>query len=226
MIDLINGALQFPTVVFSVLLGIALVYWVLVLLGVLDLDLLDMDADLGLESDLGLDSGLNAASGPSGWLGEVMGAVGRLDLGAIPLTVSLSVWLLSCWTLTYLAQSALGALGSSLVVGGAVAMAAAFASLVVTLVGVLPLRRVFQSAPAMNKRDLVGQTCVVTTRRVTEDYGQAEIVDGDAAGMIIQVRSSADGELEKGTTALIFGYDQESDEYRVKAMTPVDESGL
>ena len=37
---LIDASLQFPTVVFTIGLGIVLVYWLFVLLGALDIDLL------------------------------------------------------------------------------------------------------------------------------------------------------------------------------------------
>lgn len=47
----LHSILAFPTVFFTVALGVVLVYWSLVFLGALDLDFLDMDVDLDLDLD-------------------------------------------------------------------------------------------------------------------------------------------------------------------------------
>ena len=212
---LISGALQFPTVIFSVALVAVGFYWGFVLLGALDVDCLDVDAELGLDVDADLDVDASHAAS-SGLFGVLQG----LDLGSVPLTVTVSLWVLSSWTLTYLCAVLIGPAAATLAIGSGVAVAAGLGSLVVTAVGIVPVKGLFRSVPAQNKRDFVGKTCTVTTLRVNRDYGQAELDDG-AAGVVIQVRCDGEEILEKGSTALVYRYDEERDVYFVKPVTPV-----
>ena len=47
MNELLAASLEFPTVVFTIVLGIVLVYWLFVLLGALDIDLFGGDVCRG-----------------------------------------------------------------------------------------------------------------------------------------------------------------------------------
>ena len=64
MASFLEAFLGYPTVLFSILLGIALAYWCMVIVGALGIDALDVDADL---------DGIGDAAGepPSkGWRGR------------------------------------------------------------------------------------------------------------------------------------------------------------
>ena len=92
MDDFLRTALSFPTVVFTTALGVVLVYWVVVVLGAIDIDVFGVDVDLELEGDVGaegLDGDLDA-EGASG-LASLLAA---LRLKHAPLTVTLSVIIL------------------------------------------------------------------------------------------------------------------------------------
>src|SRR5438874_1442241 len=102
MSELWEASLQFPTVVFTILLGIVLVYWVFVLLGALDIGHGHADAGGGDVGDVGGDAGDagghdggdggHDADGDSGF------AIWRgLGLGSVPLTISISIIVLVCW---------------------------------------------------------------------------------------------------------------------------------
>lgn len=224
MATLISGAVQFPTVVFTVLLGVVVVYWAFVFLGALDIDVFHVDADVGIDAgvDADLELGHEVGHAAHEGLGGLIGLLQALDLTSVPLTVMLSLWVLSSWTLTYLAAVTLGPAAASLALGSGIAAAAAAVSLAATAIGIVPLKGLFRSVGAQDKRDLVGCTCRVSTLRVNEDYGQAEIDDG-AAGIVIQVRCSDPEALAKGSCALVFRYDEADDVYFVKPVTPVDD---
>jgi hypothetical protein len=49
MSELLSVLLSFPTVVYTGLLGLVLLYWIFVILGALDIDLFHADADVGIE---------------------------------------------------------------------------------------------------------------------------------------------------------------------------------
>lgn len=202
MSEFLSAILAFPTVVFTILLGVVVLYWLLVLVGALDLDVLDF-ADVDGDGD---------ADG----LGGVVEALG---LGGVPVMLSLSLLVLGAWGICLLAMElagGLGVVGAGLAAG--VAVAALLVAVPVTSFAVRPLRRLFVTHPAPESRSLVGRICTVTTLKVDERYGQAEIEDG-GAGLLIQVRYSGPGRLGRGDKAVIFDYKDD-----IFLVAPVDEA--
>src|SRR5687768_9584421 len=83
MNELFEASLRFPVVVFTIGLGIVLVYWVFVLLGALDIDLLG-----GGDHDVGHD----------GHHIDADGVFAKLGLGVVPITITVSLIMLVGWT--------------------------------------------------------------------------------------------------------------------------------
>lgn len=192
MSEFMSAILAFPTVVFTILLGVVVLYWLFVLLGAMDIDVLDFaDAD---------------GDGDADGLGGVIEALG---LGGVPVMLSLSLLVLGAWGICLLAMQlagGIGLVGTGLAAG--VAVAALLVAVPVTSFAVRPLRRLFVTHPAPESRSLVGKICTVTTLKVDERYGQAELEDG-GAGLLIQVRYSGPGRLGRGDKAVIFDYKDE-----------------
>lgn len=245
MTEFLTAILAFPTVVFTILLGVVIVYWLFVLLGALDINLLG-DADLDGGHDLHLDGhghfdghghadahfdahghadhGHGAHDGHDGHdahdgheTSGLAGLIQALGLGGVPVTVMLSILILVAWIFCVAAMQLLRG-GSP----GWLAVAAALLSLTIaiplTSLLVRPLRRFFVTLTATRHRDLLGKICTVTTLRVDERYGQAEIEDG-GAGLIVQVRSNGPVRLARGDRAIIFDYRDE-----VFLVAPVEEA--
>ncbi|GAA5081725.1 hypothetical protein HNP84_000051 [Thermocatellispora tengchongensis] len=179
--DFLGVALGFPTVLFSFLLLVVVGFWVAVLLGGADLDLLDSDGGVGPAAGLGL--------------------------GGVPATVAVSLLVAFGWFIS-LAGAALlegtAARAGVLVValGGAWGLAR---------LAVLPLRRVFEEEAAPSRADFVGRMCVVRTGSVTADFGQAEVTAEDGATALVQVRLLGEERLTAGDTALIYEYDADGE---------------
>jgi hypothetical protein len=192
MTEFLQALIQMPTAIFSLLLAFVVAYWLLVIVGALDLDVSDLDVDL---SD---------ASGTA----DSLAALGLKD---VPLPVWLSVFVLVGWTLTILGVHFLtsGPLGA-----WAVFAVAAVLGVVLASVASRPLAPLFKTHPAIEHRALVGRTCTITTLRVDETFGQA-LVDDGAAGLLVQVRCQESGELERGSQALIFDYNPDEGFFHV-----------
>lgn len=184
------AAVGFPAVLFSFMLVVVVLYWLLVLVGA-DLDLLD-------------DGG--AAGG---------GVADTLGIGGVPLMIVLSMWITLSWLLAMVGTILLGAFGAGGVVGVllgvAVLLVATLGGLLGTRLVVVPIRRALPAAAAPTRSDFVGRTCVIRTGTVTETFGQAEITSDDGSSAVIQVRRPAEmsdrGPLRSGSQALIFDYD-------------------
>lgn len=213
MADFLTLILAFPTVVFTVLLGIVLVFWSISLVAGLDIDGFDFDFDGGdadLSGDLDADADVH---------GE--GLLGIIGLAGVPITIAISLiaffgWiaavLLSGWVLPVAGAGVLASVG---VLIGAFLIALPPAALCAR-----PMKRLFITHGALDKETLVGQTCEIKSNRVTDGFGQAELHDG-GAGLLLDVRCSRANSLARGSVAVIFDYDSENDVFQV---APVEAS--
>jgi len=233
-------ALSFPSVVYTTLLGVALVYWVFVMVGAVHLDA-DGAADGAMDGALdgavkgaaegaadavaghgghGHDGGgdLDASDGDGGALS---GLIASLKLRAAPATVVLSFLTLFSWLASVLAMQAAHGLSpdlaASIFVRAAVFLVAPLVALPLTSLAVRPLARVFTHAKAVTKQDLVGKICTIRTGTVTDRFGEALLEDG-GAGLVVRVRVETDEKLARGDQALIVGYDAERHEFTVAPM--------
>lgn len=215
--------LAFPTVIFTVLLALALVYWAVVLLGLLDIDVLDptgaVEAVDGALESAGGEVG-DAADPDAGGIARGLQALG---LAQVPLTMSLSILVLFCWVLSFLGmrllrgvapatwlQARFGEVALGIAIGGVAALAAFY----LTLLALRPLRPVFALHNAPLRRSFVGKVCVVTSSRVDAEFGQAEIDDG-GAGLRVDVRCPEANELTRGSKALVYEYDAKREVYNI-----------
>ncbi|MFG2085212.1 MULTISPECIES: hypothetical protein [unclassified Spirillospora] len=206
MSEFVDVAFGFPTALFSFSLLVVAVYWALVLVGGLGLDLLGAGAD----ADAG--AGAGAEDGDAGD-GGVAGGLALLGLGGVPGTIVLSLLIALAWFISLTGAALL----DGTVLRAFVLVAALALAWLGTRLAVLPLRRVFQNPAAASLRDFVGLPCVIRTGLVGPDFGQAEVTAPDGSSAIVQVRQPAmdvavagaaqGGGLTAGSTALIFDFD-------------------
>lgn len=224
--NLVEASLRFPTVVFSIGLGIALLYWLFVLLGALDIDLFGGHGHLdvaGAGKGVGdaLASAKGAAEGmkgvkPDADAGDGGGLWAGLGLSRVPITISLSVILLVCWVLSLLAMHHAPAIvGDAPWLAPVVLPAALIAGILVASLLVRPLGGVFTLREGKSNRDYVGYTCTVTTGHVDDGFGQATVEDGGTV-LVIPVRCDRAGALARNDRALIIDFDPERQAYLVE----------
>ncbi|WP_425554735.1 hypothetical protein [Kitasatospora putterlickiae] len=188
-------ALGYPTALFSFALLVVIGYWGLVLLGGLGVDALDGGEGVDTHG----------------------GALVGLSLGGVPVTVAGSLLVAVAWFVS-LSGSALTAGVPARTAVLAVAPACAWVG---TRAVLPPIARRLPRERPVRRDDFVGRLCVVRTGRVTDAFGQAEVVAQDGSSAVVQVRSLA-GEpgLTAGRTALIFDYDAEREWFLVTAFDP------
>jgi hypothetical protein len=207
MTELLQASTRFPTVVFTIALGIALVYWLFVLLGALDLDLLggghhDLDLGGGHEVGGGGDAGGDADAGDV----DGGGVWHSLGLGAVPITISVSMIVLVCWCASLLSTTYIAGDSSWIrIILFPLVIIVAFpvASLLVR-----PLAPVFKIREGKFNADYVGSLCTITTNSVDAGFGFANIEDGHSL-VQIAVRCDKPGKLARGDKALIIEFDPE-----------------
>lgn len=225
-------ALSFPSVVYTVLLGIALVYWVFVMIGAAHLDLLGdgvadgagdgaLDGLEGGHGDAGdADGGPADGDGGHAHGGALSGLLASLKLRSAPATVVLSVLFLFSWLLSVLGmQSAAAHLpeGALSLARFGIFFLAPLISLPLTSIVVRPMARIFLPPLTKAKQDLVGQVCTVRTGTVTDRFGEGLLEDG-GAGLVVRIRVDAGESVKRGDQVVILGYDDERQEFTVAPM--------
>lgn len=219
MEEFVRIALTFPPVLFSFMLIVVVVYWIFMVLGVLDLDLFDFDVDLDLDVDLDIatDAGLEgAAESAQGIFAAIFSA---LSIGRVPVTISFSIFTLFGWAMSFAGvfhlENTVGEPLGWLVKTGVFA-ATFILSLVIAGTVVRPMRGLFETTTRRGQDTLIGQLVRVSTGRVDSKFGQATLEDG-GAGLILSIRcDDTENNLQRGQQALIVGYDEPSNIYYVE----------
>lgn len=198
----------YPTIIFTGLVMFVTLYWVVSLLGMADMD----SVDLG-------ESGGDADASTLSSTGFFTGLMLKFGLYGVPLIVILSLISLIGWLLSYLYTSFLHQYFDSGVLYYLFGTGALIFVLVVSmwLTGIIisPIRKNIAKIPKRNSSNNVGKIAVVRTLSVTDKHGEAELNDG-GAGLILKIRSDTnDGLLKQGDRVMLIEYLDEANTYRV-----------
>ncbi|MEZ4384871.1 MAG: DUF1449 family protein [Nannocystaceae bacterium] len=243
--DLWTIIFSYPVVVFTVGMALVVAYWLLVILGALGVEVLDFDIDgvadgaveaaaegaiegAGEAAAEAMTEGAAEALGDGAGeaAGEVAGGGGLLSflgVGRIPVTMVLTILIITGWALSYAlvrVQSVLelsqGLIPSTLALGLAIVLASMVTSLLAR-----PLTPVFVTHRATRHGDLVGRVVTVLTGRVDERFGQAELIEG-GTDIVLQVRCPLPNALQRDAKALLIAYDPAEGIFQIEAYDEPD----
>ena len=220
MSSLFAALTSFPAVVYTVLLGVVLVYWLLAIIGLVDFEA-GADMDIGADAADAGDIGDAGDGGPEGLSGLAAWLV-AFGLNGVPFSIVVSLLALVGWFLTGMASLTLLPLVPDALrwtAGAGVLLAAAALSIVIAAQLVRPMRGLFVTHRAISNAALVGQVCKVLTGVVDERQGRAEVAQR-GAGINIRVWAPAPNSLRRGDAALITEYDPARQRYRIDALPP------
>ncbi len=200
---------SYPTNIFSIILGVMLVFWIFAILGMFDIDILSPEGgDDVFDLDVELD-------------GEIPGFVGllhTLGLTGVPLTLVISVMALIGFVLSYfVSRWVLFPLGSDLLrylIGTGILAGSTLISIPVTARVIKPLKPLFVKHYAPSKKDYVGHVCVVTSSSVNGEFGIGSV---ETLGAPIQIDiRTVNGEIyPKGSSLRVAAYDADLDLFEV-----------
>jgi len=199
---------SFPTLIYTILLGVIVLYWASAFLGIVSIDVLDFD--LG-DADLNADSGHTKA--------DVLGGfMTRMGLSGVPAVISLSIVVLIAWLLCYYAvhflQPMLGNILLRFVVGAVILLATFLLAMVITSLLIKPLRPLFKNASYEPHKHMLGQVATVRSDRVDQNVGEA-LLDDKGAGIIVKVRTIDSDSFKRGDRVVLFEKIGDGSMYRV-----------
>lgn len=207
----------YPTIVFTGLVMFVTLYWLVSLIGMADMDTVEL-GDAGGDSDV---SDISSS-------GLFTGLLLKFGLYGVPLIVILTLISLIGWILSYLYTSLLHQWLSSGILYYVFGTGALVLVLVVSmwLTGLIisPIRKNIAQLPQRNAANNIGKVAIVRTLTVTDKHGEAVLNDG-GAGLILRVRqfdqdqgassTNQPAALKQGDKVILVEYLQEQNAYRV-----------
>lgn len=241
MNEVVHLALSFPGVVYTVLLGVVLVYWSFVVLGAIhlgdgspdghfdgmgDADVGDVGGHHGAPAPDGLDGGEIAEGDGDVSDGSAVAAlIHALHLRSVPATVIFSLIITFAWLACTVAMQVVSRATPRTtqgLLGWLVLLGSPIIALPLTSISARPLAKVFAQRRATSHSDLIGKTCVVRTGTVTSSFGEASLEDG-GAGLVLRVRVDRELPVKRGDQMLIVEWDRERESFLVE---PIDTLAL
>ena len=204
----------FPTIIFTGLVMFVTLYWVVSLLGMTDMDVVDI-GDVG---DASADVSSNSSDISS--TGLFSGLLLKFGLYGVPLIIILTLISLIGWLLSYLYTSLLHQYFDSgllyYLFGTGAFILVMVISMWLTGLIIAPIRKNIASLPKRNATNNIGKIAIVRTLSVTDKHGEAELNDG-GAGLILRIRADiSDKPLKQGDQVLLVDYINEANVYKVK----------
>lgn len=211
MMEVLRESVAPVNLPFTLLLGLVVGYWLLVALGLVDLD------DVGPE--VGIDAGLEGGDAGVEHAGAFSSLLHFINIGEVPAMIVVSVLTLSAWTISLIANHYFNT--GSLVLAAAFLMPNLLVSIIVTRYATKPFKAFFKALNSDHDapKPVVGSTCTVVTSEANEHFGQAEIAT-KGAPLLIHVRTADNTVLKKGETGLVIRADNEKNIYTIIKVTP------
>lgn len=208
-----QAALEPANVVYTILLGIIILYWITVFLGPIDLGALDLDFDMDVDVDIDADVDVDAEVGSTpGW---IAGTLHFFNFGKLPFMVLMSfvtipAWIMSIGLNEYFNQ---GRWWFPI----AMIIPILFVSLIIGKIFSTPFIPLFAKMnTAAEPIEYIGQVCKLRLPASASKFGQAEVnIDGDV--LLVEVKTASDdAPMSTGEMARIIGKTADGKHYLIQ----------
>jgi hypothetical protein len=204
---------------FTILLGVVVLYWLLVILGALDFDMGGHDVDVSMDGH-DIDAGHDADAG-SHDVGDghsitaFQSMLQFLHIGDAPMMIVVSVMAVIAWGVAVLSNVYLNPGGSWLLALVYLVPNGVF-TVVATHYLLRPLAKAMRSMNEDQEKSppVVGRVAEVTTSEVTEKFGMA-LLQVKGAPLAIQIRSTKGEPIKKGDQVLVINEDRKNNTFEV-----------
>lgn len=201
---------SFPALPLTVLLGVAVGYWLFSLVTGAHVD--GTDAVHGGVKAAGE---LVAHDGSDHDLSDG-GLFAFLGLQRVPVTITFSTAALLSWLLCTVGMLELQP--SSRLVQAALLVGSCVLGLFGAALALRPLGRALNADKPARRRDLLGQICTITSGHVDGRFGTASIADG-SGGLNVHVICAKSNTLKKGDRAVLIDFDTHNETFEIE---PID----
>lgn len=202
MTEFIHFLFIAPNILATFLLSFCVVYWLIVIIGVIDLDFIDIDLDIDADVDVDVDADMSGGSETGvAWMNKVLHF---FNLGRIPFMLWLSIIALIAWIMVVIANYYLGI--HSLLVGAGLFVVAIIVAMVIAKPLTFPLVRVFDKMEdSEGLKSVIGKMAEVVYPNKGNIPGEVEINHNGSHIRIFVLPSSNTIELTRNQKVLVIG---------------------
>ena len=208
MMEVIRASFSWANIFPTLTLLFCMFYWIMVMIGALDLGFMDFDLDLDGEPDIEVDLGNDV---PVSWWNYMLEF---FNLGHIPVMVFLSFLALPLWLISVVTNYFIGN-DNNFLIGIIVWIPSFIVSLMVAKIMTMPFIKLFKrlnSEEVDESIDAVGKICTVLFNLSEGRLGQAEVVTDKGH---LRVNVYTNDEIKKGDQAIVIEYTEEKKSYLV-----------
>ncbi len=208
MMEILQAAFLPINVVFTVLLLLVVLYWLLIILGLFDNDIfeIDLDSDVDIDIDADVDADFDGA-------GPLRAMLEFFYIGEVPVMIIVSILIMSMWAFSMIVNHYANPAGSMLVAMPILAGNLLFSILICKVI-TMPLRKVFGvfNKDSNASRKVMGRICTVVTTEISDNLGQAEM-SSKGAPILLNVMAQQGCVFHKGDEAVVVENDKEKGVY-------------
>ena len=207
MIELIEASVAMSNIIPTILLVFILIYWLAVIIGVLDFDL-SVDSHTEIPHKIDFEHGSWGVT----WLNSVLAF---FNLGKVPLMIYLSFLVFPMWAFSVYINDLMG--NTSFILGLFVLIPVLFVSLMIAKYAVSPFIVLFGKLDAETQtEELIGKMATAITNVKPQGIGQARTATSGAP-IVINVCLNGNEALVKGKTAIVVDYNSQKNIYVIQA---------
>jgi len=210
MNEFLLNIVSFPTVFFTFFLGVAVLYWLCAAIGLVDIEVLDIDLP-------DVDGQVHAHAEHT-FAETFAGILLRLGLNGVPVTIIVTFIALVGWFISYyLSYFELALFGynwARFIVGIPIIVFSLYLAVLITAQLIKPLRKFFAKTEQYVEKKILGQVAIVRSSKVNDHSGEANFDDG-GAGLIVKVRAFGEKQFIRGDRVVLLEYLAEQHVYRV-----------
>lgn len=201
MKELLEFAFSGVNILPTILLIFVVIYWLIVLIGVVDVDTVDIDVEVDADVDLDVNG--------------FASVLAFFNLDQLPLMIFLTFYAIPLWVVTLIGNDLLGfnSFFSGLIVFAPSMIVCLFAAKFMTIPFALFYRKIKTQTEAVE--DIVGRVCVAKLPITSDRKSQAEI-NVDGTSVLIYVKTRDGHTVAKGETALVIEHERNSNIYFVE----------
>lgn len=222
MQDLWLAAFEPVNLLYTILLGFVLLYWLSVLLGAIDLGALDFDIDLDMDVDVDVDADIDIdADAGEASLGGFAGFLHFFNFGKVPFMILMTFVVFPAWMMSIGLNEYFG--NGRWWFALAMFIPIIFFSLIAGKILTMPLVPIF-SRMNMDAQpiDYIGMVCKLRLPASASRFGQAEVMI-DGSSLLIEVKTESDETpIKRGENARIIGKTEDKRYYLVRREVIVD----
>lgn len=217
MVDILFSA---PNLIPTIIFGFVISYWLLVILGALDISALDIDVEFDVEADIEVDYEADLASTGEHDVSFLNNVLRFFNLKDIPLMFFLTFWIFPTLFATVIINRELNI--ESFFPSLAVFVPVGFVALFISKFTTLPFVRMFRALEDESESaiDLLGRIVTIKFPISETIIGQAESFE-NGSSLLLNVKTKK-GDMQKGDRAMIVKYISKDDCYLVEPHYSID----